>query len=121
MTKWEINRQVTEVVFPRAANREEKTLVGSTHGRDRNTSFARHVLPGKGSLFANQIRKTSRHQDLAAMLASPRTDVDNVVSHTDRVFVVLNDDHGIAEIAQPNHRFDQAMVVSLMQTDRRFV
>ena len=39
----------------------------------------------------------------------------------DRVLVVLDDEHGVAEVAQPDQRLDQAAVVALVQTDRRLV
>ena len=39
----------------------------------------------------------------------------------DGVFIVFDDEHGVAEIAQRFERFDEALVVALMQTDGRFV
>ena len=59
--------------------------------------------------------------DLAAVLARARTDVDDVVGDADRLLVVLDDDHGVAEVAQPHQRVDQPLVVALVQADRRLV
>ena len=39
----------------------------------------------------------------------------------DRVFVVLDDDHAVAEVAQMLERRQQAVVVALVQADRRLV
>ena len=59
--------------------------------------------------------------DLAAVLPRARPDVDDVVGDADRLLVVLDDDHGVAEVAQPHQRVDEALVVALVQADRRLV
>ena len=59
--------------------------------------------------------------DLAAVLARARADVDDVVGDPDRLLVVLDDDHRVAEVAQPHQRLDEALVVALVQADRRLV
>ena len=48
-------------------------------------------------------------------------DVDDPVRSQDRILVVLDDDDGIAEVAQPSQCVQQACIVALMQADRRFV
>jgi hypothetical protein len=37
--------------------------------------------------------------DLATVLTGARADVDHVVGHRDRVFVVLDHQHGVAQLA----------------------
>ena len=59
--------------------------------------------------------------DLAAVLARARADVDDVVGDADGLLVVLDDDHGVAEVAQADQRVDEALVVALVQADRRLV
>ena len=59
--------------------------------------------------------------DLAAVLARAGADVDDVVGDPDRLLVVLDDEHGVAQVAQPDHRVDQPLVVALVQPDRRLV
>ena len=59
--------------------------------------------------------------DLAAVLARARADVDDPVGRGDGVLVVLDDDEGVAEVAQPRQRLDQPVVVALVQPDRRLV
>ena len=39
----------------------------------------------------------------------------------DRLLVVLDDEHGVAEVAQPHQRVDEPAVVALVQADRRLV
>ena len=59
--------------------------------------------------------------DLAAVASGARTEVDDPVGGLDRLLVVLDDEHGVAEIAQAVQRADQALVVALVQADGRLV
>ena len=59
--------------------------------------------------------------DLAAVLPRPGPDVDHPVGRADRLLVVLDDEDGVAEVAQPGERRDQLGVVALVQADRRLV
>ena len=52
---------------------------------------------------------------------APGPDVDDVVGDADRLLVVLDDDHGVAEVAQAHQRVDEPLVVALVQPDRRLV
>ena len=58
---------------------------------------------------------------MAAVLARARPHVDQVVGGAHRALVVLDDQHGVAEVAQALERRDQALVVALVQADRRLV
>ena len=55
------------------------------------------------------------------MHARARTDVQDVVGRTDRVLVMLDHDHGVTEIAQAGEGAQEALVVALVQPDRRLV
>ena len=59
--------------------------------------------------------------DVAAVLAGARAHVDEVVGGAHRPLVVLDDEHRVAEVAQPLERRDQPLVVALVQPDRRLV
>ncbi len=58
---------------------------------------------------------------MAAVDAGAGPDVEHVVGGADGVLVVLDDDDGVAEVAQPLEGFEQARVVALVQADRGFV
>ena len=73
------------------------------------------------ALRLQDVLDRARHDDLAAVLPRARPDVDHVVGDADRLLVVLDDDHGVAEVAQPHERLDEAPVVALVQPDRRLV
>ena len=91
------------------------------HLGDRDRPLAREVLAGDRPLLGEQLLQRARDDDLAAVLTRARADVDDVVGDADGLLVVLDDDHGVAEVAQPHHRVDQALVVALVQADRRLV
>ena len=57
----------------------------------------------------------------AAVLAGAEAHVDEVIGHGNHVGVVLDDDHGVALIAQLPQDGDQPLVVARVQADRRLV
>src|ERR1700722_16007252 len=59
--------------------------------------------------------------DLAAMDAGARTQVDHVIGLPDCVLVVLDHDDGVAQIAQIHEGVEQTLVVALVQADRRLI
>ena len=63
----------------------------------------------------------ARDDDLAAVLAGARADVDDPVGGADGVLVVLDDDQRVAEVAQTDQGLDQPVVVALVQADARLV
>ena len=70
---------------------------------------------------AEQVVDRAADHDVAAVLAGVRADVDDPVGGPDGVLVVLDDDQGVAEVLEPDQRLDQAVVVALVQPDRRLV
>ena len=55
------------------------------------------------------------------MHAGAGADVDDIIGGPDRVLVVLDHDHRIAEPAQAPQRVEEARVVALVEADRRLV
>ena len=51
----------------------------------------------------------------------PRAHVEDVIGAENRLFVVLDDNHGVTEVAQVLERVEQPAVVALVQADGRFV
>src|SRR5205085_10402907 len=58
---------------------------------------------------------------LAAVLPGTGTQVEQVVGLAHRLLVVLDDDDGVAEVAELLERGEQAAVVTLVQPDGRLV
>ena len=69
----------------------------------------------------DDLRGGALGDDPAAVHAGARAHVDQPVRGAHRLLVVLDDDHGVAEVAQTLERRDQPAVVALVQPDRRLV
>ena len=54
---------------------------------------------------------------LATVLARSGAKIEQVVRLAHGVFVVLDDQHGVAKIAQIDQRRNQPLIVALMQAD----
>ena len=59
--------------------------------------------------------------DVAAMDSGAGAHVDDVIGGSDRVLVMLDDDHRVAEVAQAPEGDEQAVVVALVEADRGLV
>ena len=89
--------------------------------RDRDRALAGQVLAGDRGRRRGDVGGRALGDDLAAVHAGAGADVDDVVGLADRLLVVLDDDDGVAGVAQVLQRGEQAAVVALVQADRRLV
>ena len=83
--------------------------------------LAAQVLAGEGLRSSRELCRRALRDDLAAVLAGAGAEVDDVVGGADRALVVLDHDHGVAEVPQPLERVDQLLVVALVEPDRGLV
>ncbi len=88
---------------------------------DLDFKFAGEIFAGPALRRGDQVGDLALGDEVAAVDAGAGADVEHIIGGADRVLVVLDDDHGVAEIAQPLERFEQARVVALVQADRRLV
>src|SRR5690606_34293174 len=79
------------------------------------------VLTGQRILRRKNVLELALRDDMSAMRAGTGTNVHDVIRGADRVLIMLDDDHGVAEIAQSIERHKQALVVALMQADRGLI
>ena len=84
-------------------------------------AHAGEILAGERVRRRHDVVGRALRDDVAAVDAGAGADVDHMVGGADRVLVVLDHDHGVAEVAQALQRFEQARVVALVQADRRLV
>ena len=112
---------VLEVVLARADDGDHLAVARSSDRRDRDLATAGEVLPRDRVGVREEAGDRSRVDHLAAVLAGARADVDDPVGGRDGVLVVLDDDEGVAEVAQPGQRLDEPVVVALVQADRGLV
>ena len=90
----------------------------SRHG-DRQ--FVAQVARGQRARIRQQSGNRTGIDHAAALLAGPEPHVHHLVRHANHVRVVLDDDDGVALIAQLQQDRDQPLVVARMQADRRLV
>src|SRR6185369_728576 len=115
-----VDRDLLQVVLARADYPDGLAVAGAPARRHRNREPARQVLAGQARR-APETRDATRVDHTAARHPRARAEVDDVVGGLDRLAVVLDDDHRVAEVAQPPERVEEARVVPLMETDRGFV
>ena len=117
----DVDGDVLEVVGARALDAQPLAGAGAARFGHRDLLVAGQVLRGQAGRVAHHLVGRAGGDHLAAMDAGARPHVDQVVGGADRLLVVLDDDHGVAEVAQPLQRLQQARVVALVQADRRLV
>lgn len=104
------------------------------HGQPRAVGF--FVFRRFGDrLFARQKRTRARHarrlrgaqrrrtlkQNAPALDAGFGAEFQNLVSRAHRVFVVFDDEHSVAAIAQRHERLNQFLIIVRVQADARFI
>ncbi len=89
--------------------------------RNRDLPLARQELTGHRRRIGLDLLRGSLGDHVAAVLARARAKVDDVVRRAHGPLVVLDHDHGVAQVAQPLQRLDQLGVVALVQADRGLV
>ena len=107
-----------EVVGPRAPHRDPLPLLAGPRGlRHRDRLLPAQVLPGQALPACDDGGGLALGHDLAAVDARARPHVHDIVGAADRVLVMLDHEHGVAEVAQVAQRAEQARIVALMQAD----
>ena len=91
---------------PDAGNR------ASDHG-----ARAAEVLAGERISIARDLGRRAGGHQFAAQTPGARAQIDDVVGALDSLLVVLDDEHGVAQVAQPRQRVEQPLVVARMQAD----
>src|SRR6478672_1566854 len=72
----------------------------TAHGRDRDLTATAEVLAGHRVGVGEEVLDRAGVDDLAAVLAGARTDVDDPVGDADGLLVVLDHDQGVAELLE---------------------
>ena len=120
-TELNLGGNVFEVVS--AGARDLKTAAA---GLAALIGHADHPLAGQigtrhGIGARHDIGRRSCSDHVSAVNARTGTHIDHVVGSANCIFVVLDDDNGITDIAQALERLDQALVIALVKADRRLV
>ena len=114
-------RDVFQVVAAGVDHLDGAAMVRRLALGDRDRQFAGEIFAGQRLRIVHDLGGRALRDDMAAVHAGAGTDVEHIVGEPDGVLVMLDHDHGIAEIAQPLQCFQQPRVVALVQADRRLV
>ena len=118
----ERDRDVAQVVLARAAQHQRTCRCpGRRCAGIRSPRRPLRILAGDRSVCPGNRRHVAFGDDVATVLAGAGPDIDDPVGRAHHVFVVLDDDQRIADVAQALQRLDQSRIVALMQTDARLV
>ena len=110
-----------QVVRPRAVDGELLAVALAALGRDVDLARAVEVGGGERVLGLEHLLERAFGHHLAAMDARAGAEIDDVVGGADRVLVMLDHDHRVAEIAQALECFEQPVVVALVEADAGLV
>ena len=104
-----------------AADRQRLAVALPPLLRHGDRAPARQELPGRRRLALEHVVEGPLHDHGAAVHARARPHLDDVIGGANRVLVVLDDDHRVADVAQTLERRDHLDVVFRVQTDARLV
>ena len=111
-------RHVLQIVAVRAADFQPRRKRWRAVVRYLDLAPAGQILAGQRVRIVKHFFERALRDDFATVHARAESHVDHVVGGANRIFVVLDDDHRVAEVAQVLQRVDQAAVVALVQADR---
>ena len=115
-------RDILQIVAARADDPEPAPgLRLAAHRRKAHRLAAGEIIAGERVRIGHDVVGRAFGDDLAAVNAGAGPHIDHMIGGQDRVFVMFDDDHRIAEIAQPPQRVEQPRIVALMQADRGLV
>ena len=117
----DVDVELPEVVLAGAADAELLAVALAALRRDRHRPLAAEERAGDRPRLGEDLLERPVGDDLAAVLARSGPDVDDPVGRPDRLLVVLDDEHGVAEVPEPRQRRDQLRVVALVEPDRGLV
>ena len=93
----------------------------TAHRGQRNGLTPREVGSRIAWCFLRYFGGRSSIDDLTAIAPCIGTDVDDVVGSTHHLLIMLDDDNCIAQVSQTVNDTDEALGITLVQTDTRFV
>ena len=109
--------EVLEVVLARAGDGEPLAGEGARLGALQHGDGAGEIAAGERLGAGHDLLGRAFGDDVAAEAAGAGAEVEDVVGVADGVFVVLDDEDGVAEVAELFEGLDEAVVVALVEAD----
>ena len=88
---------------------------------DLDLFFAAQIHAGERGRIGLDLFGCALCHDLSAMHTGAGTDIDYMIGHHDRLFIVFHHDNSIAQVTQVSEGTQQAGIVALMQANGRFI
>ena len=108
---------VLQVVLAGAGDGEPLAGERARLGALQHGGGAGEIAAGERFGAGHDLRGRALGDDVAAEAACAGAEVEDVVGVADGVFIVLDDEDGVAEVAQSLERLNEAVVVALMEAD----
>src|SRR5579859_5949833 len=119
--EWDMHIDILEVVLASPANGEDVPFGWPALRWNSNLLPPAEKLPGeRNGMLQNRIDVALRNQ-FSTMNAGARAKFDDVIGGTNGILIMLDDDDGIADVAQPFERGNHLEVVARVQANTRFV
>ncbi len=113
---------VLQIVAPGADDLQQLLLVdGPALFRHRDFARPGQILAGQAFRVGHDVGWLALGDDLAAMNAGGRAHVDHMVGGENRLLVMFDHQHRIAQVAQALEADQQPVIVALVQADGGFV
>ena len=120
--KRNLHTHILEVIGTRSGHFDAAALFRpAPAGGDGNLLQTDEILTGERTRIGHDLIGRALRHDFAAMDACTRADVDDKIGEPNGVLIMLNHDHGVADIAQTDERLQEPRIVALMEPDRRLV
>ncbi len=110
-----------QVIAGRARQAQPVQARRHTGGRHVDLAPAGEISAGQRFAIGLNCRRRAVCNDAATMFAGAQSHVDHVIGGANRFLIVLDHEHRVAEVAQMPQGRNQAIVVALVQADRRLV
>ena len=121
LTQREAHVHLLQVVFARIAHDQIVAVARPAFGGDVDLLFAAQILCCQTVGAMHEVVGRCGADHVSAEFAGARPHVDDPIGRAHRLFVMLDDEHRVAQVAQIEQRTDQPGVVALVQADARLI
>src|SRR5262249_52225504 len=119
--EWKSDIQILEIVFTSAHNADCHPVCLTALGQHFYLATARDVSAGERFGNTNDFLGRAVGNQLSAVASGSRAEINHVVGAANGFLIVLDDQNCVSQIAQLGECFEQAIVIAMMQADRRLI